>query len=184
MVGVDASAENIAEAERQKRVLDGDARAALRFTVGNAEELPLGSETADLVLNVESLHTYDRPLRFVDEVFRVLRPGGAFVVADRGLPRMTPQVISPLDFIRAGFVLELHRPIHEGVARSISANTYFPELVASIPSWLFWVLGPGFKTTLEAFVVLPGSRYHHMFADGRMRYELHVYSKRAVAPAE
>lgn len=54
----------------------------LRFTVGDAENLPFPAASFDAVVNVESSHCYGHIEKFFDEVRRVLRPGGWFLYAD------------------------------------------------------------------------------------------------------
>ena len=57
---------------------------ALTFTRGDAERLPFPDASFDAVLNVESSHCYPDVPRFLREVRRVLRPGGALLFADMG----------------------------------------------------------------------------------------------------
>jgi ubiquinone/menaquinone biosynthesis C-methylase UbiE len=52
------------------------------FREGNAAELPFANATFDAVVTRLSVHHFDRPGRVMSEIFRVLRPGGSFVVAD------------------------------------------------------------------------------------------------------
>jgi ubiquinone/menaquinone biosynthesis C-methylase UbiE len=52
------------------------------FREGNAVELPFADAAFDAVVTRLSVHHFDRPARVFSEIFRVLRPGGAFVVAD------------------------------------------------------------------------------------------------------
>ncbi|MFR9729799.1 class I SAM-dependent methyltransferase [Saccharopolyspora sp. MS10] len=54
----------------------------LRFVHGDAEQLPFDDGAVDLVINVESSHTYPDLGRFLQEVARVLRPGGHFTHID------------------------------------------------------------------------------------------------------
>jgi ubiquinone/menaquinone biosynthesis C-methylase UbiE len=54
----------------------------LDFVQGDAENLPFPDESFDAVINVEASHIYPHFERFVDEVARVLRPGGHFLHAD------------------------------------------------------------------------------------------------------
>lgn len=58
------------------------AHPGLSFREGNAQALPLDDETFDFVINVESSHRYNREDIFFQEVFRILRPGGYFVITD------------------------------------------------------------------------------------------------------
>jgi ubiquinone/menaquinone biosynthesis C-methylase UbiE len=52
------------------------------FREGNGAELPFANDTFDAVVTRLSVHHFDRPKRVIDEIFRVLRPGGSFVIAD------------------------------------------------------------------------------------------------------
>lgn len=61
----------------------------LDFTRGDAEDLPFADASFDAVINVESSHLYPHFPRFLDEVARVLRPGGHFLYAD---VRMIPEI--------------------------------------------------------------------------------------------
>jgi len=54
----------------------------IEFIQGSAERLPFGDEDFDVVINIESSHTYGSVARFLSEVDRVLRPGGYLLLAD------------------------------------------------------------------------------------------------------
>ncbi len=54
----------------------------LKFVHGDAEHLPFPDASFDAVINVEAAHLYPDYNRFLDEVYRVLRPGGHFLYAD------------------------------------------------------------------------------------------------------
>jgi ubiquinone/menaquinone biosynthesis C-methylase UbiE len=54
----------------------------LRFVQGDAEHLPFADGEFDLVINVESSHNYPDLGGFLDEVSRVLKPGGYFSQVD------------------------------------------------------------------------------------------------------
>ncbi len=56
--------------------------ANVSFREGNATELPFADGAFDAVMTRLSVHHFDRPSRVMSEIFRVLRPGGRFVVAD------------------------------------------------------------------------------------------------------
>lgn len=58
------------------------ARPGLAFVCGDAENMPFGDGEIDVVINVESSHTYPDFGRFLAEVRRVLRPGGLFSFVD------------------------------------------------------------------------------------------------------
>ncbi len=54
----------------------------LKFEQGNAQSLQFDNESKDIVFNVESSHRYSRMELFLDEVYRILKPGGYFLFTD------------------------------------------------------------------------------------------------------
>lgn len=50
----------------------------LKFVVGDSESLPFPDASFDVIYNVESSHCYTHFGAFLEEVVRVLRPGGVF----------------------------------------------------------------------------------------------------------
>ncbi|MGF1507041.1 MAG: class I SAM-dependent methyltransferase [Chloroflexi bacterium] len=74
--GVDYAQRSVVFCQRTHRV------PGLVFHHGDAEDLPFGASQFDAVLNVESSHCYGSMARFLDEVVRVLKPGGHFLWAD------------------------------------------------------------------------------------------------------
>ena len=54
----------------------------LSFIEGNAMKLPFADNSFDVVYNVESSHCYSDMNTFVDEAYRVLKPGGCFAWTD------------------------------------------------------------------------------------------------------
>jgi len=54
----------------------------VNFIQGDAEQLPVESESFDLITNIESSHLFPSIELFFEEVFRVLAPGGFFCYTD------------------------------------------------------------------------------------------------------
>jgi SAM-dependent methyltransferase len=54
----------------------------LDFVQGDAQNLPFPDASFDAVVNVEASHQYPHFARFLEEVARVLRPGGHFLYTD------------------------------------------------------------------------------------------------------
>ena len=81
VTGVDFAPGMIAQARRKAagRSLD------VRFEEGDAEQLPFGPASFDLVISRHVLWTLSHPEAAIDEWKRVLRPGGRLVVVDSRL---------------------------------------------------------------------------------------------------
>ncbi len=77
LVGVDVSAEMVKAAQAA-----ASPDQHMRFIQAAAEALPLNDASFDLVLTTLSFHHWTDQQRGIAEVHRVLRPGGAFVLAD------------------------------------------------------------------------------------------------------
>ena len=76
VTGIDLLPVNIAETEARGSV------PGLTFAVGNATALEFPDNSFDVVVNIESSHSYPSIEKFLSEVKRVLKPGGVFVFAD------------------------------------------------------------------------------------------------------
>jgi ubiquinone/menaquinone biosynthesis C-methylase UbiE len=78
VTGIDFAPAMLAEA-RRKAVERG---VSIRFEEGDAEQLPFGSDSFDLVVSRHVLWTLPHPEAAIDEWIRVLRPGGRLAVID------------------------------------------------------------------------------------------------------
>ena len=88
----------------------------VRFDQGDAERLPFDDGVFDVVTNVESSSCYPNPGAFYAEVWRVLRPGGAFLYTDC-LPVETMEWCAR-QLPSCGFVVVRDRDITRNVMRS------------------------------------------------------------------
>jgi ubiquinone/menaquinone biosynthesis C-methylase UbiE len=80
VTGVDLSAEMLAQAD------DNAQRAGLAgrvsFRPGDAQQIPFPDGSLDLVVSTASLHHWSDPVAVLNEIARVLRPGGSFLILD------------------------------------------------------------------------------------------------------
>ena len=93
----------------------------LVFSRGDAQQLPLKSDTFDVAINVESSHSYPMFDRFVAEVFRVLAPDGVFCFSDLRKVTTGQSCAAQLrsQFEHAGFVVDHHEDITGNAFRSL-----------------------------------------------------------------
>ena len=81
LVGLEISAEMIKVAERNAAEYGLADRA--RYVSGDATEaFPFGDASFDAVFSFGSMHEWSRPENVFDEIHRVLRPGGRFLISD------------------------------------------------------------------------------------------------------
>jgi SAM-dependent methyltransferase len=90
VVGVDFLPEMVARASRGAEAAGFE---SVRFVVGELEALPLGDETADVIISNGVVNLSPRKVRVLAEAFRVLRPGGRVAMVDLVLEHDLPPEI-------------------------------------------------------------------------------------------
>ncbi|WP_319560254.1 methyltransferase domain-containing protein [Marispirochaeta sp.] len=80
LTGVEISSAMIAMAERNRADYSLQERA--KYLEASVLDLPLENESVDAVFSNGSLHEWENPVRVMDEVYRVLKPGGRFFISD------------------------------------------------------------------------------------------------------
>lgn len=78
--GIDLSSTMI-EIAKQNAIEEG-LQSRMEFEVGSAYSLPCEDQSIDLLLSINTLHHLDRPIEFFNEVARILKEDGAFVIVD------------------------------------------------------------------------------------------------------
>jgi SAM-dependent methyltransferase len=139
IVGVDVDEATIAGAAARYRVEN------LRFEVADAASLPFGDATFDLCVALECIEHVEDPRAMLDEVVRVLRPGGVFIAStpNRDIawdadPQVNPfhkRVYSLDEFLR---LLKAHLEVGVVLGQVVSAASFA------------WTLS-GFSGLLEQF---------------------------------
>ncbi|MBM3868791.1 MAG: class I SAM-dependent methyltransferase [Verrucomicrobia bacterium] len=136
---------------------------ALRFQVGDAQRLPFADGSFDVVLNVEASHCYPDFPGFLDEVARVLKPGGRFGHADLRYRSGVEEWVTAL-VKHARLRLDEMRLINPEVVRGMELNT--PRYEAMVKQAL-----PRFLHGLALdFAGVKGSRLHRDAVSGEMSY--------------
>jgi ubiquinone/menaquinone biosynthesis C-methylase UbiE len=80
MVGVDLAVHMVEKAAHQVASTGRNGRGL--WLQGDGHHLPFANGALDLVVSSFSLHHWDDPLRVLDEIARVLAPGGRYYIAD------------------------------------------------------------------------------------------------------
>ena len=136
------------------------------FLTGDAQRLPFRDSSFDVVINVESSHGYASMAAFLEEVHRVLRPGGCFVFADlrwdmsdrqstpsRGVTVLQQQLVN------CGLVVIHEADLSSGVLQSRTAdNERQRESIRQL-------VRPSLRAAFAELAGLPGTTmYQHLEA--------------------
>lgn len=145
--------------------------AATQFICGDAHAMPFSSLSFDIVVNVESSHIYKQPVKFFEEVYRILKPGGKFLLTDFRVVKHFP--IDGLEEIvrRCGFSIIEKRIISPSVYEScIMASQRRKEIVNHASPWLL-------KRFFYHYAVIEGTKKFKKLGDGRIVYFLYQLQK-------
>jgi SAM-dependent methyltransferase len=140
-----------------------------RWIQGRADALPIESNSINIVVNVESSHSYPSVPRFLKEVVRVLRPGGYFAFADVRKADLMPQLGTQLD--NSGMVTKSQEIITPHVLRALDGISQVREqqISANVPRL--------FRAAFRDFAGVKNSVLHTMLRDGRLVYVRYLLQK-------
>lgn len=163
MTGVDFSPKAVTFCQQQHDV-DG-----LSFVQGDAEDLPFQDASFDAVMNVESSHCYGSVPTFLQQVSRVLRTGGHFLLTDF----RTVDDIEVLEqqLSQSGLTLVSETTITPNVLQALNADSERKQKLIgrNIRGWL--------SRTFQQFAGLKGSKVYDCFQDGTFVYKSYVLRK-------
>jgi ubiquinone/menaquinone biosynthesis C-methylase UbiE len=163
LIGLDLS-ENVIKLCRKTYALEG-----LSFETGNAESLPYPANKFDVVINVESSHCYGSVERFFAEVWRILRFGGHFLLADFRRSKVLHQLNRGLE--KTGFQIIQEIDITPNILQALESgqrdrNAFVSEAI------------PGPLSRLaHQFAGTPGSKIFERFSSRETRYLSFVLKK-------
>lgn len=154
----------------------------LQFQHGDAQKLPMMSDSIDVAINIESSHCYPSRPRFFEEIMRVLRPGGLFLFADlissSGKKEASEDVVSA-QLSDTGLVVESCVDITDNVLAArdaVSRSRLFrSRILESTPSMMVPVV--------EESLCLTGTQFYERIASRRLRYLQWRVSKPGESPA-
>ena len=108
-VGLDLSTEMLRMA-RQKQI------AGAEFVNGTADKLPFADGSFDIVTCSQSFHHYPYPETAMQEAYRVLKPGGLYILSDTGIGGLGAWIDNHILFklARSG---DCHTTNRHGIAR-------------------------------------------------------------------
>lgn len=138
------------------------------FTVGDAEDVPLPSASADVVLSVETSCTYPRIESFFREVARILRVDGRFLYTDLMPVELVDPFVAALEAL--GLRLDHRRDITANVSASRDARAARQRLA-------FGDRPDDDRSTMAEFVGESGSRLYDLLTQGDYQYTILRFTK-------
>jgi ubiquinone/menaquinone biosynthesis C-methylase UbiE len=142
----------------------------LSFKKGIAEKLPYGPNSFDAVVNVESARCYSSLTVFFNEVNRVLRDNGQFLIADMIRPKNLSDFKSKLE--SCGFNIVHETDITSNVVEALDRDTERRE-------YLIRKKVPGFLIShFDTFAGTKGTERYRSFTDGTYQYWSFVLKKK------
>jgi ubiquinone/menaquinone biosynthesis C-methylase UbiE len=169
MTGVDFAPKAISRCRAEHGVR------GLTFVVADAEAMPFADDSYDVVLNVESSHCYSDVPRFLEEVRRVLRPGGLLLFADfrhTVLPQEANDAVIAQEDVR-----RLHEQLAAAGYRTVEEEDITPNVVEALRldtpmrrSRLERRVPKPLRKHVLAFAALEGGPMYAAFADRHWTY--------------
>jgi ubiquinone/menaquinone biosynthesis C-methylase UbiE len=141
VTGVDLAVEMLAQAQALAARAGTSDR--VTFRLGSGNRLPFEDHALDLVVSTLSLHHWVDPVGVINEIARVLRPGGAFLIADlrRDMP---PPFYLLVWFATRVVVPPTLRRINEPLAsRNASYDPYEVARLVQISRLTGWHMATG-----------------------------------------
>jgi SAM-dependent methyltransferase len=148
----------------------------LTFQVGDAERLPFGDASFDVVLNVESSHCYGHFDAFLREARRVLRPGGHFLYADFRARAEVAAWRAALS--EAGLAIATERDLRPGVVAALDADD------ARKRGLISRIVDRPLVSIFGEFAALQGSELNAALRNGDLEYRAFVLTPIPRASAE
>ena len=144
---------------------------SLEFAVADAAELPFEDSAFDILVNVESSRCYPDMQKFVNEAYRVMRPGGTFCLADMRYAGNFEQAVSA--FLNVGFRKIRERDITGNVVHALNLDDERRKVLISMTAPKYMI-----KNAKE-FSGTVGSKRYKLFVDGEMIYKIIHFQKPA-----
>ena len=110
------------------------------FVEGAADRLPYADNSFDVVTCIQSFHHYPDPDKAMQEAFRVLKPGGLYILSDTGVGGIGGWIDNHILFplMKSG---DHHTENRHGIARRMEKNGFTVEEKQQIKGFIYTVIG-------------------------------------------
>jgi ubiquinone/menaquinone biosynthesis C-methylase UbiE len=142
IIGVDISEDMVKKAAQNLCSLGFSEKVS--FRQGDIQKLPFEANTLDFVISTLSLHHWSKPKQAIQEIYRVLKPKGQFLIFD--LRRNSPKLFYWLIRFAQTFVIPSVMKRANEPTNSLLASYTSTELESFLSETSFrqWKIKPGF----------------------------------------
>ena len=128
LTGIEISNAMIKHAEKNSR--DYSLQDRVKYIEANALSIPLPDSSSDSVFSSGSLHEWENPLTVIDNIYRILKPGGKLFISD--LKRNLSSAVTIIFYLTVK-----GKNMKKGLISSIKASYTKDELKRIMSSSLF-----------------------------------------------
>lgn len=141
----------------------------LSFAHGIAESIPYEDNSFDFVVNIESARCYSNMQAFLNEVYRVLRPGGRLLLADMIYPNDHEKFKKRID--KSGFQRISEKNISSNVVAALDKDSARREYLIDkkIPKFM--------RKSFRTFAGTVGTSRYNNFVNGIFLYWSYILEK-------
>ena len=139
------------------------------FIQADAQDLPFSESSFDIVINVESSHRYPKVELFINEVYRVLKPGGVLLLTDFGQNKNLK--ILEKYMVNAGFNIQKKEDITNEIIEALNLSTPDRKILIDkiVPNYL--------KNIAHQFAATEGSKTYKQFSSRHFEYVYYILKK-------
>lgn len=141
------------------------------FICADAQNIPLNEKSTDVVLNVESSHLYKNQAGFFNEVHRILKPKGRFLLTDFRYIKNCPIDVLEKDLANSGFIItdkKIITPQIRDACAELSERR--KQFVNTTPRYL--------RKYFRHYAILNGTKKSRMLANGELVYFIYHLEKK------
>ena len=110
------------------------------FTEGLADRLPFTDNSFDVVTCIQSFHHYPDSDKAMQEVLRVLKPGGVYLLSDTGVGGIAAWIDNHILFkiLKSG---DCHTDNRRGIAKRMERNGFLNVTHKQLQGFIYTVIG-------------------------------------------
>lgn len=131
----------------------------LKFIQGNAESIPLSDKCVDIVIDIESCHNYGSLEKYLHEVWRVLLPGGHYLLTSYHKNTQEYQLLKQ-KLEKSGMMILEEENITSNVLSALEASE------AHKASWIESTVPTKWKKWFGEYTGTSGSKFHDSLKSG------------------